>query len=361
MRRNTSVSGQPVDSDERVIDRMGVGKRTVMLVLLAACLWERSAFGSESSVALQQLQEDFNKAVATVRPAVVSIKAEKKDQAMGVKDPAPLWYESIGSGFIVDERGFVVTNYHVVRQATSITVSLWRSQRTEYTAEVVDADESLDLALLKIGNNESFVPAILGNAGRLEVGDWVLCMGSPFGFEHTVTCGIVSALNRSLVIEGRAYNGMIQTDAVINLGNSGGPLIDIYGRVVGVGTAIYAPEGTCIGLGFAIPINRVRAFFTRVTGAQTVALTVPMAQSVVPKEKESVNLNEPMPKDAAHKSFTDCTRCHTVSQKIVVSLKAPMPHPAIGPCEKCHFLINDPVARGPVPVAAVRPATGRIF
>lgn len=300
---------------------------------------------------LQQLQEDVNRAVASVRHSVVTVKARKK------KTPAKggtLWYESIGSGFFVDARGFVLTNYHVVEGAEEITVTLWRSGRNEFQARVAHTDQALDLSLLKIDAMEVFPVAGFGNSDRIETGDWAISIGSPFGFEHSVSLGIVSDLHRDLVIEGLTYKDMIQTDAVINEGNSGGPLVDILGKVIGVGTAIYAPDGTYTGLGFAIPINRAKHFFTRITGAVRVALTAPAGQT---GNKEAINLNKRIPNDAVHQKFSDCTACHTITKKMVVSRNAEMKHPMVGACETCHTFVNDKVAAGPVTVANTRPVT----
>ena len=121
---------------------------------------------------------------------------------------------------MVDPRGFVLTNYHVVERAEYITVSLWWAHNNEFQARVLDADKSLDLALLKIDSNEPFVVPEMDNSDKLETGDWVLSVGSPFGFKHSVTMGIVSDLNRQINIGGVLYKNMIQTDAVINQGNS---------------------------------------------------------------------------------------------------------------------------------------------
>jgi S1-C subfamily serine protease/uncharacterized membrane protein YfcA len=320
---------------------------TFLLLLL---MWHGidTATGAVNEPALQQLQESINQAVASVRPSVVSIKAQKKKMAGAGHEF--IWYESIGSGFFVDERGFILTNYHVVEGAENITVNIWRSQQNKFSARVVHEDKSLDLTVLKIDGNELFTPAELGNSDKIEAGDWVISVGSPFGFEHSATLGIVSDLHRDLMIGTISYKDMIQTDAVINQGNSGGPLIDIYGRVLGVGTAIYAPAGTYTGLGFAIPVNRAKHFFTRVTGAVKVALTAPAGEG-----KEPINLNKTMPNDAIHQKFSDCTGCHTISQKSVISMKAAMPHPMVGACDTCHIMVNDPVAKGPVTVAAVGP------
>ncbi|OQY41599.1 MAG: hypothetical protein B6240_14980, partial [Desulfobacteraceae bacterium 4572_87] len=187
---------------------------------------------------LQQLQESVNHAVASVRHSVVTVKARKKGASTG---GGTLWYESIGSGFFVDARGFILTNYHVVEEAEEITVIIWRSGKNEFQARVAHSDRVLDLSLLKIDDVEAFPVVGFGNSDRIETGDWVISIGSPFGFDHSISLGIVSDLHRDLMIEGLHYKDMIQTDAVINEGNSGGPLVDIFGNVIGVGTAIYAP------------------------------------------------------------------------------------------------------------------------
>ncbi len=324
-----------------------------VLVLAFILTWSASpADAATTGNSLQQLQENLNQAVATVRPSVVSIKALKKKHAEGGQAGEFIWYESIGSGFIVDDRGFIVTNYHVVKDAEKLVVSLWRSRGKDFMAEVVDLDESQDLALLKIESQEPFIPAELGNSDRLEPGDWVISVGSPFGFEHTATIGIVGDLNRNLTIEGISYRNMIQTDATINLGNSGGPLINVLGEVVGVGTAIYSPGGAHTGLGFAIPINRVKHFYSRTTGAVQAALPNTAGRQPV---GEAINIGANMPGDAVHREFSDCTSCHSISQKSVVSVRAAMLHPPVGACGNCHVLVNERVAAGPTTVAATQP------
>ena len=174
-----------------------------------------------------------------MRHSVVTVKARKKGTSTG---GGTLWYESIGSGFFVDTRGFILTNYHVVEEAEEITVTLWRSGRNEFQARVAHSDRVLDLSLLKIDDVEAFPVVGFGNSDRIETGDWVISIGSPFGFDHTISLGIVSDLHRDLMIEGLNYKDMIQTDAVINEGNSGGPLVDILGNVIGVGHSHLRPR-----------------------------------------------------------------------------------------------------------------------
>ncbi|MGB5986998.1 MAG: trypsin-like peptidase domain-containing protein, partial [Desulfobacterales bacterium] len=155
---------------------------------------------------------------------------------------------SLGSGFIFDKAGYIVTNNHVVEDADEIRVIL--KNEKEYDAEVVGRDANTDLALIKIKTPDDLPVAVLGDSETLKIGAWVMAIGSPFGLEHTVTAGIVSAKGR--VIGSGPYDDVIQTDASINPGNSGGPLINLAGEVVGINTAIVA-RGQ--GIGFAIPIN----------------------------------------------------------------------------------------------------------
>jgi Do/DeqQ family serine protease len=163
--------------------------------------------------------------------------------------------QATGSGVIVDaQNGYILTNGHVVDNATKIEVTTKDNKR--FTAKLVGRDTEADVAVLQIpAQNLTAVP--LGDSDRLQVGDFVLAVGNPFGLGQTVTSGIVSALGRSgLGIEG--YEDFIQTDASINPGNSGGPLVNLHGQVVGVNTAILAPGGGNIGIGFAVPINMAR-------------------------------------------------------------------------------------------------------
>ena len=326
-------------------------KNLIPLCLLTLLVLSFAGRARALDPSLQGLQQDLNSAVDAIRPSVVGIRAEKK-MSTG-PNSAPLFYQSIGSGFIVDQRGYVLTNYHVVDNSQNIVVSLWRSRgNTDYPARIVDADQSIDLALLKLDSNELFIPAKMGNSDQVRMGDWVLSVGSPFGFEHTVTLGIVSDVHRDLSIGGKAYKGMIQTDAAINQGNSGGPLLDIEGNVVAVGTAIYAPNGTSTGVAFAIPIKRAMCFYTLTTGAMTAAATGPAAPPAA-LAGPAINISDRMPKDATHKEFADCTRCHTIAKKSMVNIQVTMPHPMVGACDVCHIVVNEPVAHGATPVAAL--------
>ncbi len=159
--------------------------------------------------------------------------------------------QSLGSGFIIDRDGYILTNNHVVEKADMIMVKL--ADEEEYEAKVVGRDPRTDLALIKINARGELPVVRLGDSEALQVGDWVLAIGNPFGLGQTVTAGIVSAKGR--VIGQGPYDDFIQTDAAINPGNSGGPLFNINGEVVGINTAIFSQSGGSVGIGFAVPVN----------------------------------------------------------------------------------------------------------
>jgi len=162
-----------------------------------------------------------------------------------------------GSGFIINGDGEILTNNHVLQgRGTQLTVKL--ADMKEYKAKVLGVDANSDLALIKIDAGRKLPTLHLGDSEALVVGQKVLAIGNPFGFEGTLTTGIVSSLGRNIQTEERTLRGMIQTDAAINPGNSGGPLLDSHGSVIGINTAIYGQQGN-IGIGFAMPINRAKA------------------------------------------------------------------------------------------------------
>jgi serine protease Do len=168
----------------------------------------------------------------------------------GRQDAPPAAERSLGSGVIVDRKGFILTNNHVVDQATKIQVQL-NGETQKYPAKVIGVDEETDLAVIKIETGKDLPVAKLGNSDGVQVGDWVLAIGSPFGLNATVTAGIISAKDRGGV--GRQFQKFLQTDAAINPGNSGGPLVDLAGEVIGINTAIITGSRGYEGVGFALP------------------------------------------------------------------------------------------------------------
>jgi len=234
------------------------------------------------------------------RPAVVNVSTSQRAQARGPlsdeffrrffeRGPgeAPRGRQSLGSGVIASGDGYIVTNFHVVRGADAIVVRL--ADQSEHRAKLVGSDARTDLALLKIEGRG--LPALpFGDSDRLQVGEPVMAIGNPFGLEQTVTTGIVSAKER--FIGSGPYDDFIQTDASVNPGNSGGPLVDSRGALVGINTAIFSQTGGSVGIGFAIPVNvakdvlrQLRDRGTVVRGYLGVAVT-----PVTPETREAARL-----------------------------------------------------------------------
>src|SRR5712671_1899986 len=247
------------------------------LVLILGAYWAGSRFGSRQPTNVEAVslgssnsptgisQRDAtltNDESINVRiyrqasPAVANIltKATEYDFFM---DPVPV--EGAGSGFVIDSRGYILTNFHVVQEAQSIEVVL--GDQSKYVAKFVGADQRNDVALIKIDpKGKKLVALPLGDSSALQVGQKVLAIGNPFGFQSTLTTGIVSALGRTVQTSQTTFiDEAIQTDAAINRGNSGGPLINSHGEVIGINSAIYTPTGTTAGIGFAIPINTAKS------------------------------------------------------------------------------------------------------
>jgi serine protease Do len=197
--------------------------------------------------------------------------------------------QSLGSGFIIDRSGLVVTNNHVIADADSITVTL--ADDTNLPAEVVGRDVVTDLALLKVEAKQPLSVLSWGDSNKARVGDWVLAIGDPFGLGGTVTAGILSA--RAREINAGPYDDFLQTDASINRGNSGGPMFNMAGEVIGINTAIYSPSGGSIGIGFAIPANLARPIIEqlRATGKVERGWLGVRIQPVTPAIAESIDLD----------------------------------------------------------------------
>ena len=243
------------------------------LVLLLGAYWAGTRFGSRQPTNVEAVPAnaltDVSQRDATLTsdesinvriyrqasPAVANIltKATEYDFFM---DPVPV--EGAGSGFVIDPRGYILTNYHVVEGAQSIEVVL--GDQSRYPAKFIGADQRNDVALLKIDpKGKQLIALKLGDSGSLQVGQKVLAIGNPFGFQSTLTTGVVSALGRTVQTSQTTFiDEAIQTDAAINRGNSGGPLINSHGQVIGINSAIYTPSGTTAGIGFAIPVNTAK-------------------------------------------------------------------------------------------------------
>ncbi|HEX4543049.1 MAG TPA: trypsin-like peptidase domain-containing protein [Candidatus Acidoferrum sp.] len=244
------------------------------LVLILGAYWAGARYGSHQPTSVEAvplggsnstaqrdavLTEDESINVRIYRqasPAVANIltKATEYDFFM---DPVPV--EGAGSGFVIDPRGYILTNYHVVEGAQSIEVVL--GDQSRHPAKFIGADQRNDVALVKIDpKGKQLTTLKLGDSGAIQVGQKVLAIGNPFGFQSTLTTGVVSAVGRTVQTSQTTFiEEAIQTDAAINRGNSGGPLIDSRGEVIGINSAIYTPTGTTAGIGFAIPINTAKS------------------------------------------------------------------------------------------------------
>src|SRR5229473_384969 len=252
-----------------------MGIRAIRLILLGmmigfAAYWAGARWGAHQATKVEALpisakgegngsltdEESINVRVyCTASPAVANIitRAVEYDFFM---DAVPV--EGAGSGFVIDPEGYVLTNFHVVQGAQSIDVTL--GDRSRYPAKYIGADQRNDVALIKIDPKGRKLTALpLGDSSALQVGQHVLAIGNPFGFQSTLTTGVVSALGRTVQTSQTTFiDEAIQTDAAINRGNSGGPLINSHGEVIGINSAIYTPTGTTAGIGFAIPINTAK-------------------------------------------------------------------------------------------------------
>lgn len=258
---------------------------TVIVLMPVMTVPDEAGAQRRSTGALRELQEAFRAVSRTVKPAVVNVSSVRVVEAGGFHPGADPFFENdpffsmfippeilrrlyeqrarprkyrqqgLGSGFIFDPRGYILTNRHVINGAHEIHVTLQGDKK--YQAELIAADSQTDVAIIKI-KGSGFPYVELGDSDALEVGDWVLAIGNPFGLMKTVTAGIVSAKGRHDmgILE---HEEFIQTDAAINKGNSGGPLVNIDGKVVGMNTFIVSPNGGGhVGIGFAIPSNIVR-------------------------------------------------------------------------------------------------------
>jgi serine protease Do len=240
--------------------------------------FSQNLYASSNSIAQQPPNLDFASVAREIGPAVVKIEAEKVGTMRGRSfgnDPFEDFWDrffgtprgreqeyrstSQGTGFFISSDGYIMTNNHIVEKA--VKVKVFTLQGDEYKAEIVGTDSKTDLALLKVDcENQAF--AKLGNSKDLMIGEWVLAIGNPLGFEHTVTAGIVSAKGRQLDMPDQPYQDFIQTDAAINRGNSGGPLVNLRGEVIGINSIISTPTGGNIGIGFAIPSHIARKVIT---------------------------------------------------------------------------------------------------
>src|SRR6059058_5570954 len=268
-----SIHGAPAASAANITALEGrppsfatIAKRTMPAVVNISTTSQRSGRGGSND----PIEEFFNR-------------------FFGESTPKENSQRSLGSGILISKDGEILTNYHVIRNADTIKAKL--ADQTEYEGRLVGKDDRTDLALIKIRRSGGNMPfARLGSSSQLEVGDWVMAIGNPFGLEHTVTAGIVSAKGR--VIGAGPYDDFIQTDAAINPGNSGGPLFNSRGEVVGINSAIFSQSGGNIG--FAIPINVAKQLLPELetNGSVTRGWLGVSIQQLTPELARSLSVSE---------------------------------------------------------------------
>ncbi|MBW1910396.1 MAG: DegQ family serine endoprotease [Deltaproteobacteria bacterium] len=278
--------------------------------LAATILGPLPAPDAQTSPVLPTAPGSFSQLAKKASPSVVNISAVKVIKGrgptpfpFGPNDPFKDFFErffrdqtpknfrqrSLGTGFIIDKDGFILTNNHVVDKTDEIKVKL--ADEREFSAKIIGRDRKTDLALIRIEPDNQLIPLPLGDSDKLEVGDWVVAIGNPFGLGNTVTAGIVSAKYRQ--IGAGPYDNFIQTDASINPGNSGGPLLNTAGEVIGINSAIFSRSGGNIGIGFAIPINMAKELLPQLKKGKVIRgwLGV-MIQKVTPELKDKFKLKD---------------------------------------------------------------------
>ena len=284
-----------------------------------------------TEVAAGQVMPSLAPMLEKVLPSVVSISVEGKQKSntaqmdddipeefkfffgpdMFDRDRAPRSFKGLGSGAIINaEKGYVLTNNHVIKDADKITVQLHDGR--EFKAKVIGADEMSDVALIQVEKPKNLTALKLADSDKLRVGDFTVAIGNPFGLGQTVTSGIVSALGRSMGSDSGTYENYIQTDAAVNRGNSGGPLINLNGELIGINTAILSPSGGNAGIAFAIPSNMANNLVQQIIefgevrrgmlGIKGGELNADLAQAFDIEAKKGAFISEVMPGSAADKA-----------------------------------------------------------
>jgi serine protease Do len=214
--------------------------------------------------------EDLGEVISKVRTAIVYITGKRSTSRVQPTDPIiftppiSVTGDKMGSGMIIDSGGYILTNYHVIADTTNLKVKLFGDADKIYSCTIIETIPTKDLAVIKIDTGFILPEIIPGNSDMIELAEQVLAIGCPFSLEQSVSHGIVSDVKRTVTIEGRKYIDLIQTDAVINSGNSGGALVNMDGEVVGINVAIYAPTRVYCGVGFAIPINHAKLLMMKI-------------------------------------------------------------------------------------------------
>ena len=276
--------------------------------LIVLCL-SFLTLASSPVYALKPYEIDSINVYKKLSPSIVSITTFSPSEDDEFIEPVPK--QGAGSGVVIDRAGYILTNYHVIEGATKIDVAF---DKKTYPARVIGAAPNNDLAILQVSAPASLlVPAKLGDSSRLQVGQSAIALGNPFGIlGRTMTSGIISAVNRDVKIQNTVFRGMIQTDAPINGGNSGGPLVNTDGEVIGINTLIFSQTGGSVGIGFSIPINTAKRFIPslitkgQVTypalGVSVLSINSSIAQALKLPVREGLLVLNTMPGGSAQKA-----------------------------------------------------------
>ncbi|HIJ59245.1 MAG TPA: PDZ domain-containing protein [Nitrospirae bacterium] len=293
------------------------------------------------------VQVSYHTIIEAVRPGLISIDVALTGVAQqpDILDGPVMNYSRVGSGVIISDNGYVLTSWHVIEGAASVKATVYSAGGAkEYPLKLVNVDRTNDLALMRILGDGPFAHVIFGDSDTVRTGDVVLAMGSPFGFDQTITTGIISSRNRTVSVGGRVFEGLFQTDTPINRGNSGGPLVNVRGEVIGINTAIYSPTGVFSGIGFAIPINQAMPLVGGVIDFQGTAPAVAGGQlAAFGRQGRQTGNSYKLP-----------------NGKMIIA-----PHPFRGKCIDCHpQLYQTPgqgggrglgLGQGMIPAAAIQP------
>ncbi len=261
------------------------------------------------------LQKAIRNVAKSISPTVVNIRTELNLKGRKSNNFFRFFnrgqkLQHLGSGFIISKKGYIITNNHVVKNADQITVLF--SDEKEYVGKVIGKDSRTDIAVIKINANEDLPVAPLGNSDNVRIGDFAIAIGNPFGLKGSVTFGVISAIGRDNIDLNAGLKNYIQTDASINRGNSGGPLLNIHGQVIGMNTAIYSTTGGSVGIGFAIPANIIKRIVSSLIkkgfvergylGVTIAPIPKNIAKYLKIKKKSGIFVNDVMPDGPAYKA-----------------------------------------------------------
>ncbi|MBF0188654.1 MAG: trypsin-like peptidase domain-containing protein [Magnetococcales bacterium] len=338
------ATGQPVPAPLPMPQQQMQPMAQQAAVAIPAAVPEKLSF---SDIVQAMMFSVVNVSASAARDPAAAGPTPQKQRMPGLRFANPfsgIATESVGSGVVVTAEGHILTNFHVVDKARHVHVTTFNALGTKrYFAEVMRRDPMRDLALLVIQPEQPLKPAPLGDSDPLRIGDPVIAIGSPFGLDQTVSKGIISGRRKAVNIGGVIHKGLLQTDAAINRGNSGGPLISLDGEVIGVNTAIFSSTDAFAGVGFAVPVNSAKNFLEEMIQLPEIARPQQVLRERLPETNTMSG------------RITTVAAVQGGGGAPPIAADAPLPHDDRGPCQNCHEILG-PAAGGAVPVAAQKTA-----